>query len=918
MPIKKKSVNINNSSNFSPYVINLKNRPRSVDFIDNEKIKKSDSFFNRIKNYASEIIEFAHWLGKLFSKNTTAFAKSALKTLVKNSKETLSTVRQAAKEQKKAETPATVLLDGIWMGKKLSSFWKYWGANFYNKHEEKIQQLAIVNFIIFIGLVFSGLGKFFYRFLYAIGSVAYMFLYAVLKISGIGFLIKFLFSVIWIGCVGAYKFSYALVFGAVEETGELLANIFKKISHTLCKKRKFPSLKFRYLPPYTYRRQLAIFFVLIIFIYLPFNFIKYFGELTVVKGQVLGISEEAINDITSASTQTAQRDFIGAASTFSAAADKFNDAQLILDEYSSVINLAKIIPLKKAQAAKEIEKVLSSAQSAALTGEKMALAFSSFDASNDGKEIPLTAKLKNFHAYGSEALVELKKFFSIINSVDQEAIASLNSNESARLAEQIAMLQENAEIFDNAISELVDLSGFLVQVLGADRDKRYLIIFQNNTELRASGGFIGSFALIDFSRGEIKNIEAPGGGSYDLQGGLHARVSSPQPLHLISSLWEFHDANWWPDWPKSADKLAWFFENGWGSSVDGVIAVTPTVIERLLPIFGPLELADRGIVVTADNFYDVVQARDELEDENKPKAIIKDLIDVIIADLPNRINIDNIFTYLDEAQRSLKEKHILMYFYDDEMQSYVHERNWDGRVQDTNGDYLSVINTNLAGGKTDKKINQQIKHSAEITPDGSIINTVEIIRTHTGVKNEPYSGVRNVNFMRVYVPKGSQLIDASGFTPPDEIYFDEPAPGAEPDPEIARLENSMITHQPSGVKIYDEFNKTVFANWTMVDPGKSITVKLKYKLPLKLSRFKNSQTGLSSFIAGDYSYDTYSLYAQKQSGSISSEFESRLALPDNMKIIALENGAAPKQDNGLENFSNLQRDAYFGAIIQIK
>ena len=70
--------------------------------------------------------------------------------------------------------------------------------------------------------------------------------------------------------------------------------------------------------------------------------------------------------------------------------------------------------------------------------------------------------------------------------------------------------------------------------------KRYLLIFQNNTEMRASGGFMGSFAVMDFSNGQVSNLNVPGGGTYDTEAGLKSKIVAPKPLQLGGIYKHYH------------------------------------------------------------------------------------------------------------------------------------------------------------------------------------------------------------------------------------------------------------------------------------------------------------------------------------------------------------------------------------------
>src|SRR5690606_6034200 len=106
--------------------------------------------------------------------------------------------------------------------------------------------------------------------------------------------------------------------------------------------------------------------------------------------------------------------------------------------------------------------------------------------------------------------------------------------------------------------------------------------------------------------------------------------------------------------------------------------------------------------------------------------------------------------------------------------------------------------TNIAGQKTDGVMKEMVTHEAKILPDGETIITLTIAREHTGKKGDLFSGVRNVNYLRVYVPLGSTLIDAGGFSPPDPKLFKFADPRAEPDPMIHEQETNARTERQSG------------------------------------------------------------------------------------------------------------------------
>ncbi|MCD4693880.1 DUF4012 domain-containing protein, partial [bacterium] len=493
--------------------------------------------------------------------------------------------------------------------------------------------------------------------------------------------------------------------------------------------------------------------------------------------------------------------------------------------------------------------------------------------------------------------------------------------------EQFGLLREKSNYLELFLVDLETLTFKLKTFLGKDRDKRYLLVFQNTGEKRATGGFIGSFALAEFSEGRLKNIEIPEGGSYDVDGGLNRLIPAPEPLQLVTDRWYFRDSNWWPDWPTSAEKLMWFYEASGGPTVDGCISFTPEVLSSILDITGPLDMTeDYGIIITKDNFWDNIRKSIEEEKEigdNKPKKIINDLFAKIIEKLPGSLDQEKLTNFLVSTRDNLKSKDILFYFKDPLLQEEVEKRSWAGKIKDTNNDYLSVVNTNIAGGKSDRQIEQEINHQVEILKDGTVVDTLKIVRKHIGVSSQYFYGNRNVNWIRIYVPLGSRLIKAGGFEKPSEIYFEHPPSNWEKDELIKQEEDYALVDPDSDTRIYQENNKTVFANWSMVDPGEEDVIILKYELPFKIKEEERDDTLMErvreNIIGDDEEYLLpYSLLIQKQAGTRHFNINSKLILPDN----SVSTWAFPENikygDKGWEMSSELNEDKFLAILFSKK
>jgi len=692
-------------------------------------------------------------------------------------------------------------------------------------------------------------------------------------------------------------------------------------------------------------RSVWSFLLILVLITVPFKALSYWQlfNFDKLEKKIVSASQIAFNSLMAAGGAAERLDFSEAQIEFQKAAVSFIEAESELDKIGEMILFfTSLSSDPKLKLASEGKKFVQIGMRAAFLGEKLSIASDSLF-KDDGRN--LSEKLDTFIVFGDLAVNEAVFLSEGLKKIKVE-------NLPAEYRQKFLDLSRQAELIASSLKYFISSVEKFQKILGISEDKRYLLVFQNNAELRASGGFLGSYALVDIRDGKIRNLEIPGGGSYDTEGGMSQKIIAPQPLWLVSTRWHFWDANWWPDWTKTAKNLMWFYEKSGGPTVDGVISLTPSVIEDLLKITGPVDLqAEYGLTVEADNFWEVVQMTVEKENlqnthpeiainfknnvdkietnwpleqgldlnsANKPKKIIGDLTVKILDILPNKLNKENLIQIISLLEKNLSAKQILFYFNDESLQAEFSSRNWAGEIRKTDGDYLAVIHTNIAGQKTDRKMSEEIEHISAINEEGEIINTLKITRTHHGYKNEPLYGVRNVDWLRIYVPLGSELLSADGFIAPDEKYLqDRP----EPDwleHDLLKIENLAQIDITSGTRIYEDSGKTVLANWLMVDPGESRTIVLKYKLPFNF--FKQSKITPWGKIQEKFFPDIktsfkHSLLVQKQPGSLNSYFVSSLLVPPDLEV-AWSHPDDIKNKSGWDIKSDLNADKYWSVLIR--
>lgn len=642
---------------------------------------------------------------------------------------------------------------------------------------------------------------------------------------------------------------------------------------------------------------------------LPLSAYGTIGGLRTEKEHAIDKSMRAVALLHAAGNAAKNNDFGAAGDAFDAAAKDFVGARAELGALGAFLNsAADVLPVNTPLTS--AGPLLAAGEAIAVGGAKISAGLAALDATKD----PMM-KLRLVRSTLQDSLPQLLTASRAIGKVADDAVPE-------RFRPQIAAAKRDLPKLAETVTNASAVAETLESILGKDGPKRYLVVFQNNSELRPTGGFIGSFALIDVNDGKVKTMDIPGGGSYDLKGQLALQLNSPQPLHLVNARWQFQDANWYPDFPTSAATLTRFYSKSGGPTVDGVIAVTATFMEKLLSVTGPIDMPEYGKTITSQNFFFETQKAVELDYDkarNKPKKFIADLAPRVIQRVidADRKTFIRLATTLDDA---LGRKELLFWFKDQPLQRQIAALGWDGAVKQADGDYLYLVHTNIAGQKTDLAMKDDISHAAKVLPDGGVIVTLTLSRAHTGQKGALFSGVRNVDYLRAYVPKGSVLVSASGFSQPDPKLFKIPENGLGDDPALASEEKGMRIDRDSGTMAYEEGGKTVFANWVQTDPGRTSVVTLVYQLPPGTA----TVTVDDGRFAALYDRVTnsagrrlkYSLLVQKQPGANPARFVSSVDLPRGYFPVWQSPERVEDGRGSLSAIGTLERDSLFGIVAE--
>lgn len=322
-----------------------------------------------------------------------------------------------------------------------------------------------------------------------------------------------------------------------------------------------------------------------------------------------------------------------------------------------------------------------------------------------------------------------------------------------------------------AVSAAGSLVAQLPELLGTKEKKTYLVLFQNNMELRPTGGFIGSFGLLTFEKGRLINTEVQD--VYSADGQLKGHVEPPAPIkeHMGQKAWFLRDSNWSPDFPTSGKQAAWFLEQELGTKANGVIAIDLEFVKELVGETGSITLPDFNQTVNGNNFYEVTQK--EAEENFFPGSRAKkDFLTALTRALLNRTTGDPGSFLLPAARvafTQLEERHMAIWTDNGNVNEVFGQRGWDGAIEDVAcskncvADYLQVVDSNLGINKSNYFLDRA--YSLETTLGEGRVGHKLAINYNNKSQAGVWPGGEYKNYLRIFAPKDSKAILATIINP---------------------------------------------------------------------------------------------------------------------------------------------------------
>jgi len=402
------------------------------------------------------------------------------------------------------------------------------------------------------------------------------------------------------------------------------------------------------------------------------------------------------------------------------------------------------------------------------------------------------------------------------------------------LNSQLADIKNQLTTATELLDQVVPLTQLLPALSGYPQESEFLVLLQNNDELRPTGGFIGTYGLVGIKDGQTTNIVTEDVYHLDMPCIGKLTLTPPEPIktYMKVDYWWLRDANFSPDFPTAAKQVTDMFmaESACAAKPPvkptAIIAINPDLIADLLGLVGPITV--EGVTYDRSNFQPLLQYTVEVGyvDKNVTSWNRKEVINSVVSELQKRLislPTSRFPEILKILQTNIAKRNLQIYFDSSEAQQIAQSLNLTGEIKNSSGDYLMVVDANLAAYKSDSVMRKNIVY--QLTKDADkqrITANVQLDYRHEG--GFDWRTTRYRSYTRIYAPLGSKLLNNGG------------------------LEDFSVTDDLA-------LNKTVFGFFWTIEPGAEKTASFYYSLPESITT------------------SNYNLYFQKQSGSRLNEFK---------------------------------------------
>ncbi|MFH1012575.1 MAG: DUF4012 domain-containing protein [Candidatus Peregrinibacteria bacterium] len=289
--------------------------------------------------------------------------------------------------------------------------------------------------------------------------------------------------------------------------------------------------------------------------------------------------------------------------------------------------------------------------------------------------------------------------------------------------------------------------------------KNYLILLQNNYELRPGGGFITAYGNFDTLLGFPTHLSF--NNSYDIDTSSYVKPPYPHE-ELLKNEWyqgyTFRDANWDPNFPEATKAIIDFYRQKFPKKdVDGIIVVNFSLIENLVDAFGGVTVD--GKELTRHNLFSEMEFAVNNVDRHSEEALgnRKNILSDLAGALTQKMKWNPIKTKRVLSD-GLKNKDLYIWLKSEGLERRLQKRGWANHFElPPDSDFLAVNLANLGAKKADRYMVREVHHHVNITKELPEVSTEVTIRFpgSNNIYSDDYKG-----YLRVYIPAVATIKDS--------------------------------------------------------------------------------------------------------------------------------------------------------------
>ncbi|HEX4215494.1 MAG TPA: DUF4012 domain-containing protein [Candidatus Dormibacteraeota bacterium] len=329
----------------------------------------------------------------------------------------------------------------------------------------------------------------------------------------------------------------------------------------------------------------------------------------------------------------------------------------------------------------------------------------------------------------------------------------------------------------SGVAQFQTLLPILGDLLGASGPMTYLLEQVNPFELRAGGGYIGTYSLLQTDQGKLQVLQS--GDTHDLTEyplvkGDKGYVAPPPTLteFLDNKSWNLGDSNFFPDFPSNARAALSFAKTDFSQPVQGVVSMDLYAIQALLGLTGPITLPGTDTTVNQSNVLYVML---ELDIENpQHKEMLGELAQPLMTKVTS-LGSDRWPQLLKVLNQEASERHIQVYFQNTQEEQQFQALGWAGNMAfKGQSDFIYPVESNFGGNKGNYFLTRDYTLDLSRTPQGTLHHVVTVDLS-LNLKSAPSNYfIPYRTYVRYFIPTGATGARITSVFPDDHPYTDVP------------------------------------------------------------------------------------------------------------------------------------------------